>query len=89
MTSSTRHRFYLMLAVRNSCRRSSGAGVCVILRDFLRDFTEQGVSKDLVHELPRSPGRASTPHSVVFQGYRAPRDHATLLLRVRPIDRAP
>ena len=52
----------------------------MILRDFLRDFTEQGVSKDLVHELPRSPGRASTPHSVVFQGSRAPCDHATLLL---------
>ena len=27
-----------------------------------------GVSKDLVHELPRSPGRASTPYSVVYQG---------------------
>jgi hypothetical protein len=49
---------------------------------FLRDFCviSLGVSKDLVHELPRSPARASTPHSVVFQGSGAPRDSATLLL---------
>ena len=44
-----------------------------------------GVSTDLVHELPRITGRASTPHSVVFQGSGAPRDHATLLLRERLI----
>ena len=43
--------------------------------------------------IPSTLGRASSPHSVVFKGTgpRAPRprEHATLLLRVRPIDRAP
>ena len=42
-----------------------------------------GVSKDPVHELPRTLRCASTSHSVIFQGFRAPRDHATLLLLLR------
>ena len=43
----------------------------LILRDFTRD-----VSKDLVHELPSTPGLSSSPHSAVSQGCRPPRDHA-------------
>ena len=41
------------------------------------------VSKDLVHELPSTPGLSSSSHSAVFQGHRALRTTtppSTLLL---------
>ena len=40
------------------------------ISNVFRDFCviSLGVSKDLVHELPSTLERASSPHSVVFKG---------------------
>jgi hypothetical protein len=46
---------------------------------FFRDFT-RCVKRSRPRAAEKRPGRASTLHSVVYQGSGAPRDHATLLL---------